>query len=317
MKTKLTLILGFLGFIAFKAQETVPYYQQYLLDGAYLFNPAHFGESDDVVLNANYQKQFTKFSESPNVQSVGVHANIFDRVGGGAYFFRDQNGPISANGIAFGVSYFIPLSDEDGRQDQFSFGTSVNLYNTNVDLSQLNPKDSGDPLLQSNSNGAFIAYSNIGMQATYKGFFGSAAVVDIPLSNQKAIVNGIEPSPTKFFIQGGYRWAFTEVLALEPSVLVNLNTNSSRLVDLNLMARFQQDEDYFAGGISYRTAKSVTGSEQLALSPIIKARFSRFTFGAAYNFNLSQVAAFGGNSFMLSIGYAFENFINPRGFRYR
>ena len=41
---------------------------------------------------ANYQKQFSKFDESPNVQSVGIHANAFDRVGIGAYFFRDQNG---------------------------------------------------------------------------------------------------------------------------------------------------------------------------------------------------------------------------------
>jgi hypothetical protein len=32
-----------------------------------------------------------------------MHANVFDRVGAGAYFFRDQNGPISANGIAVGL----------------------------------------------------------------------------------------------------------------------------------------------------------------------------------------------------------------------
>ncbi len=87
-------------------------------------------------LVANYQKQFSKFDESPNVQSVGIHANAFDRVGIGAYFFRDQNGPISANGIAIGASYFVPLSDEDGRKDQFSFGTSVNFYNQNFDVSK-------------------------------------------------------------------------------------------------------------------------------------------------------------------------------------
>ena len=86
------------------------------LDSEFLFNPAHLGKSDDVVFMANYQKQFSKFDESPNIQSVGLHANVFDRVGAGAYFFRDQNGPISANGIALGASYFIPLSDEDGRK---------------------------------------------------------------------------------------------------------------------------------------------------------------------------------------------------------
>ena len=68
------------------AQETIPMYQQYLFDSEFLFNPAHIGKTDDVNLVANYQKQFSKFDESPNVQSVGIHANAFDRVGIGAYF---------------------------------------------------------------------------------------------------------------------------------------------------------------------------------------------------------------------------------------
>jgi hypothetical protein len=68
---------------AYKAQESLPYYQQYLLDGEFLFNPAQYGKTDYVQLNLNYQQQFSKFSESPNVQSVGINANIFDRVGAG------------------------------------------------------------------------------------------------------------------------------------------------------------------------------------------------------------------------------------------
>ena len=129
------------------AQETIPMYQQYLFDSEFLFNPAHIGKTDDVNLVANYQKQFSKFDESPNVQSVGIHANAFDRVGIGAYFFRDQNGPISANGIAVGASYFVPLSDDDERKDQFSFGTAVNFYNESFDVSKVNATDPNDPLL--------------------------------------------------------------------------------------------------------------------------------------------------------------------------
>ena len=48
---------------AYKAQESLPYYQQYLLDGEFLFNPAQYGKTDYVQLNANYQQQFSKFSE--------------------------------------------------------------------------------------------------------------------------------------------------------------------------------------------------------------------------------------------------------------
>ena len=299
------------------AQETIPMYQQYLLDSEFLFNPAHLGKTDDVVFMANYQKQFSKFDESPNIQSVGLHANIFDRVGAGAYFFRDQNGPISANGIALGASYFIPLSDEDGRKDQFSFGTSVNLYNQNFDVSKVHAEDPNDPLLYENNNSIFIAYANLGLQATYKGAFAGVSVADIPLSNNIPIVNGIEPSPTRFYLNAGYDYSVTEGFSVEPSFMLNLNTNSSRIIDINLQAKLYGELNVFAAGISYRTAKSAVGSEQLSLSPFINIKANKFRFGATYNLGLSDIQEYAGNSFMIGIGYDIPNFINSRGFRYR
>ncbi|SEG61403.1 type IX secretion system membrane protein, PorP/SprF family [Halpernia humi] len=299
------------------AQETLPIYQQYLLDGQFLINPAFYGATDDVVVNGNYQKQFSKLSESPNVQSVGIHANIFDRVGAGISFFRDQNGPISSNGITAGASYFIPLSDDGERKDQFSFGTNVNFYNMNFDYGALNPQDPNDPLLYEGNNNIFIVYANLGMQATYKNFFGGVSILDIPLTNDIPIVNGIEPSPTKYILNAGYDYVLTEGFSLEPSVLVNLNTNSSKLIDYNILAKIYNETNMFAAGVSFRSAKDNIGSQQLSFSPIIKAKLNKFTFGATYNMGLSDIQTYGGSSFMLSIGYNFDNFINTRGFRYR
>ena len=315
-KKILSLIIAAFSGIAF-AQETIPMYQQYLFDSEFLFNPAHIGKTDDVNLVANYQKQFSKFDESPNVQSVGIHANAFDRVGIGAYFFRDQNGPISANGIAIGASYFVPLSDEDGRKDQFSFGTSVNFYNQNFDVYKVNAQDPNDPLLYENNNSIFIAYANLGLQATYSRAFAGISVADIPLSNSTPVVNGIEPSPTRFYLNAGYDWEITEGFSVEPSVMMNLNTNSSRMFDINVLMKLYGESDYFAAGINYRTAKSAVGSQQLSMSPIIKFKLNKLHFGASYNLGLSDIQEYGGNSFMLSLGYDIPNFINQRGFRYR
>lgn len=299
------------------AQETLPIYQQYLLNGGFLINPAHYGETDDVVVNGNYQKQFSKFDASPNVQSIGIHANVVDRLGVGLSFFRDQNGPISANGITAGASYFIPLSDEGDRKDQFSFGTAVNFYNMNFDYSELNPQDPNDPVLQSGTNSIFIAYANLGVQTTYRNFFGGVSVLDIPLTNDIPVVNGIEPSPTKYILNLGYDYEISEGIAVEPSILMNLNTNSSRMLDLNLLGKVYNETNMFAAGVSFRTAKDNVGNQQLSLSPIVKGKVNRFTFGASYNIGLSDIATYGGNSFMLSLGYNFENFINSRGYRYR
>ena len=317
MKRKFILFYLILATAYTSAQETIPMYQQYLLNNQFLFNPAFFGNTDDVVVMANYQKQFSKFDESPNIQSIGMHANVVDRLGVGAYFYRDQNGPISANGIALGASYVLPLSDEDDRRDQFSFGTSVNFYNQNFDYTKVNALDPNDPLLYENNNSIFIAYANLGMQATYKGAFASVSVSDIPLTNNIPVVNGIEPSPTRFYLNGGYDIPVAEGFALTPSFMLNLNTNSSRMLDFNVQAKFFGEENFFAGGVSYRTSKSAVGSQQLSLSPFINLKTGRFRFGATYNLGLSDIQEYGGNSFMIGLGYDIPNFINSRGFRYR
>ena len=311
------LLLAVALFTKSQAQETLPFYQQYLVDGDFLFNPALLGKTDDVVVNLNYQKQFSKLSESPNVQSVGLHANIFDRVGAGVSFFRDQNGPISSNGVTLGASYFIPLSDEEDRQDQFSFGVGTNLYNMNIDYSQIHPEQQGDPLLGENTNSIFIAYANLGTAVKYRHFFAGLSVMDIPISNTLPIDNGIEPSPTKFYLNAGYDWHFADGIFLTPSLMMNLNTNSSRIMDYNVMATVFGEEDLFSAGVSFRSAKSAVGSQNLGLSPVIKGRVGLFTFGAVYNFGVSELTENFGNSFMLSVGFNINNFINSRGFRYR
>lgn len=314
---KIYLLCTTVFLIETKAQETLPFYQQYLLDGDFLFNPALLGKTDDVVLNLNYQKQFSQLNESPNVQSVGLHANIFDRVGAGISFFRDQNGPISSNGLTLGASYFIPITDEEDRQDQFSFGIGTNLYNMNIDYTQLNAEQQGDQVLGENTNDIFLAYVNLGTAVKYKHFFAGVSVVDIPISNTLPIDNGIEPSPTKFYVNAGYDWHFMDGMFVTPSLMMNLNTNSSRIFDYNLMATVFGEKNNLSAGISFRSAKSAIGSQNLGMSPVIKGRISNFTFGAVYNFGVSELTENFGNSFMLSVGFNIDNFINPRGFRYR
>ena len=308
----LFFVVIFLG--TYKAQETLPYYQQYLLNGEFLFNPALYGSTDDVVLNLNYQKQFSNFDQSPNVQSIGLHANVFDRVGAGLSFFKDQNGPISSNGISAGASYFIPIDDDGERKNQFSFGTNVNFYNMNIDLGMLNPQEPGDPVLSNES--LFLVYANLGMAVTYRNFFAGVSVNDIAITNDIPIVNGIEPEPTKFLLNTGYNWYVTDEFYVTPSVLLNFNTNSSKMLDVNLMATLAGDASSFSAGASLRTASNKFGNQSLGISPIVKATVNNFFFGASYNFGLSDIQQYAGSSFMLSVGYNFENFINTRGYRY-
>jgi len=154
------------------------------------------------------------------------------------------------------------------------------------------------------------------MAVSYRNFFAGVSVNDIALTNDIPIVNGIEPEPTKFIINSGYDFYVGEQFFVTPSVLMNFNTNSTRLMDLNLMATVLGDDNSFSAGASFRSSNNKFGSQKLGISPIIKATVSNFFFGATYNFGLSDIQQFAGSSFMLSVGYNIENFINTRGYRY-
>ncbi len=301
----------------YNAQETLPYYQQHLLDGGFLFNPAKYGETDEVKVNANYQKQFAKLDASPNVQSIGMHANVYDRLGVGLAAFRDQNGPISANGITLGASYFLPISDFGERENQFSFGTSVTAYNMSFDRAKLYYQDPGDIALEGDDfSSLFLIYANFGLAAKYKGLFGGASVTDIALTNDKPIVNNIEPAPIKIYLNAGYDWKMGEGFKLTPSAMAILNTNSSLIIDTNLMGTIIGETTAIAAGASFRMAQNRYDNQQLSISPMVKVNINKLMIGASYNIGLSDIQTFAGNSFMVSLGYNFDNFINLRGFRY-
>jgi len=186
----------------------------------------------------------------------------------------------------------------------------------NIDLGMLNPQDPGDPTLASDMNSLFLVYANLGMAITYRNFFAGVSVNDIALTNDIPIVNGIEPEPTKFIINTGYNFFLNEQIYVTPSVLLNFNTNASRITDLNLMATVLGDESSFSAGASVRSSNNQFGSQNLGVSPVVKATVNNFFFGAAYNFGLSDIQEYAGSSFMLSVGYNIPNFINTRGYRY-
>lgn len=314
----LFIILSFfLTKVKLYGQQSIPFDQQYLLSDKVLINPSYTGSTDDIVLKATYHQQFSNFNESPNTQTISTHFNAFDRVGLGAYFFRDENGPITLTGANISGAYHIPLTDEENRSEsQFSFGTSFSFFSQSFEYSKLRPEDANDPLLYGDKS-VFLPYLNLGMSVAYEGFFAGVSVQDIPLGKNKPVVNSIEPSPSWYYLNLGYNWELVESFFLEPSFMMSLNTNSERMMDLNLKAKYKDDFNAFALGVSYRTAKDSQVSGGLSVTPFLQAELGRLNFTFGYNFGITDVFKKGGDGLLVGLGYNIENFINPQGFRYR
>src|SRR5690606_11563897 len=122
-------------------------------------------------------------------------------------------------GVNLSAAYHIPISSRrdmyDGEEeDKFSFGLSYNTFKQKLDLDRIDVTHPNDPLLQQDSYN--LSYFNLGVSFNYAGVFGGISVLDIPLKDNEAVANGIEPLPTWYYLMLGYKFRVTEGIRLEP-----------------------------------------------------------------------------------------------------
>lgn len=313
------LITAVLIIISFQAmgQEGLPFYKHYLVSDRYLINPSYAGANPEILsVTGTYRNQWADLPESPNTQTLSVHSTVVDRLAFGFYVFNDRNGLSSLRGVNVSAAYHIPInSDRDYRDDEtedlFSFGLSYNFFQQRLDLDQVIVTDPTDPVL--NDPNYNLNHFNVGVSFKYAGAFGGVSVLDIPLQDNQAVANGIEPLPTWYYFLLGYHIYVGDVFRLEPSVVMNLNSNSERQFDLNLMGHiaFGEQEQGLDLGVSYRQDIDKNGSQGLSISPVMKLKIGQLRIGMAYDIGLSDIAKEAGNGMLFSLGYDFGNPFNP------
>lgn len=298
-------------------QEGLPFYKHYLVSDRYLINPSYAGANPEILsVTGSYRNQWADLPESPNTQTVSAHATVVDRLAFGFYVFNDRNGLSSLRGVNLSAAYHIPInSDRDYRdnetEDLFSFGLSYNFFQQRLDIDRVVVTDPTDPVLDDpNYN---LNHFNLGVSFKYAGAFGGISVLDIPLQDNQAVANGIEPLPTWYYFMLGYQVYLGDVFRLEPSVVMNLNSNSERQFDLNLMGHiaFADQEQGLDLGVSYRQDIDKNGSQGLSISPVMKLKIGGLRIGMAYDIGMSDIAKEAGNGILFSLGYDFSNPFNP------
>lgn len=298
------------------AQEGLPFYSHYLISDKYLINPSYAGANPEVLsVSGSYRNQWADLPESPNTQTISAHATVVDRLAFGFYGFLDENGASSLRGINLSAAYHIPINSrrdmyDDEEEDKFSFGLSYNTFQQVLDLSKINA-DIPDPLLTEDTYS--LSYFNLGVSFNYAGLFGGVSILDIPLKQSEAVANGVEPLPTWYYVLLGYKIRLAEGINLSPSMVMNLNSNSERQLDLNLISHigFGDREQGLDLGVSYRQDMDRNGSQGLSVSPLVKLKIGGLKLGMSYDIGLSDIATEAGNGILFSLGYDFSNPFNP------
>ena len=291
-----------------------PEYSQYMFN-IFLLNPAAAGSDGFTSLNITERDQWIGLPGAPTTHSFSVQTRILKnsfiakalslrkkfnkrsasgRVGVGAYFYNDRNGPISRTGAQLTYAYHIPL-----RQSQLSFGVSMEPYLFSVDKSMLLNISPNDPLINSSSLNRGVFDGNFGAQFTTPFINAGISVTDIFRSSIYFGQNSTAGLNTErnYNIIGAYKIEINRLFLAEPSTLIKVSEKGAFQMDLG--GRVYYREDYWTG-LSYRTAAS--GGTIIFL---LGLRVNKYYFGYAFDYTLSPIMThtIGTHEFMLALKF--------------
>ncbi|WP_068595123.1 PorP/SprF family type IX secretion system membrane protein [Vaginella massiliensis] len=311
----LSLTFGLLSITSI-AQQTMPYYNHYLVSDKMLINPSHAGQNPEYIsINASNRNQWDDLPNSPKTQTLSAHATVIDRLAVGTYFFNDRNGASKMSGFNLTAAYHIPIQDGRGydqEQDVVSFGVGTSRFSQSFDLSDIIVNDPNDPLLNEDRFNSWMM--NLGVSFKYANFFGGVSVLDIPIDNNFYYINNFEPLPTTYYLNLGFDWYLTEGIKLQPSLVYSTNANRYSGLDANLIAHlgFGDQEQGVDVGVSYKQGMSKDYKDPLFISPVVKVKIGAIRAGMSYDIGLSDFQVDGRKQgFLFSLGVDLANPLNP------
>jgi type IX secretion system PorP/SprF family membrane protein len=319
------LLVVFMLFCNRKADaQQLPVYSQYMLNG-FLINPAVAGHEGYTAINITGREQWLGLKDAPSTYALSAQTRLLKnsfisrsssikrrrrimsrsgRVGMGLYVFSDRNGAFNRTGVQYTYSYHITL-----RKSLLSFGASLTGYQFKIDADKIRLYTE-DAFYYDMEKSAMIPDANFGIYYSDRNLYAGLSALQLFENTFKLTGKGGADFKMirHYFAMVGYRFMVSDNVYLEPSFL--LKTTESFVSQLDFNTKFYIKEDYWAG-LSYRTGGSYSLSEESlrggGSSFIIMggARFDKFYFGYAFDYNLSAISKYSIGSHEIMIGAKF------------
>jgi type IX secretion system PorP/SprF family membrane protein len=308
-KSIIYLILLFLA--KTNGQElNLPVFTQYLADNNFVVSPTYAGIGDNLKLRANGLTQWVGIKDAPDNQSFYADFRIADQSGVGVSFYNDKNGNTIQKGAKFSFAHHLIL-DYYSKQ-YLSFGISYNINNFRIDISKFNNGTNQPPVSnpiitddRSTNNNNF----DVGFLYRNKGLFFSFNANNILEKKIDEDIRISEPNLLlNYQIYSGYTFNGPKKSGLEyePSIYYQMFSSDKRSsTDLNFKFRkFNRNEDYYWGGISYRFLNDQF-FKPLNVGPMAGFKKNIFYFGYAYQVTINDLAAYNSGTHVITIGLDF------------
>lgn len=249
--------------MAASAQQ-LPQYAQFM-SNRLLYNPAAAGVSGGLQATALGRWQWVGFKGAPNTQAFALDAAIPDKkVGLGLVVNRDEAAIISVTNITLNYAYHLNLGE-----GKLSMGIAGSVLRSRVDFTKVYVPDT-DPnfaLLSSNSRVNFGA----GLLYEQSNFWVSVSVPELVNNRFEEQGDTFYKSERHYFIAGGYRYAVSPRVRLEPSVMLKAVEGSSLGFDVNVMTWI---DDRWALGLGYRPSESLNLILQMKITERLKLGYA-------------------------------------------
>jgi len=282
--------------------QHAPTMSQYMINGVSI-NPAFAGTNDVLSLMLSARKQWVGLNGAPTTEVLTAHGPcVNERFAVGAQIFQDNVGVVKSTGISTMYSYYVPT--DNGR---LYYGLSGGLYFLRTSLSQLNPTDQGDPLLEVDPPVGLLPQFGTGVLYRSKKMFASLSVPFL-LSHELS-ANGTKfvarhsLSNYNLFAGGGAEFELAESLLLRPSFLFKTHVSSGSQIDINMLFAIKER---FEVGCSWRIKDAVIGIVKMSINDKMYATYS-------YDYTLSELRSFNSGSHEISLNYLLRHNVKAWG----
>ncbi len=297
MKKIYTLLVLLIAFPHINAQElTIPAFTQYLADNPFVISPAYAGIGDHIKIRANGLTQWVGIKDAPENQSLAADARISAHDGVGFFLYNDKNGYTRQYGGR--LSYAHHLIIDDYYEQYISLGISYALNQFKIDVDKIQTPDAavGDNRYTVNHN------FDVSMLYRIRRFYASFTASNL-LNKDIDIFATNEPKTLRNYqVYTGYTFKSGDNLEIEPSGFIQYYEGDGRSsTDLNIKARFLDNENYYWAGVSYRFLNDQFG-DPLNIGPMAGVKYNNFYFAYSYQVTTNELMSYNSGTHMITLG---------------
>lgn len=290
MKKYIIIILAVIS-VKVNAQQISSHTQ--FSDNLYSINPAVAGNLPYNPLVMSFKEFWSGIDNAPQLNSLGVHTSLTDRVGIGGKAFSYSAGLTNKSGIEATYSYNLPISgSEDGPK--IAFGLSGFLYQYKLKKDQIKMEDPNDNAIAFSAEKLIVPDASFGTYLFGKDY--SVGIAVSQLFNRKVNMMNKDYLEQKqvrhYFLHGDYQYNINDNYGVKGSLLVKYIESGIIQSDITLKGIFYNTA---WAGVSFRTSDAV--------SFLVGVSKSRFTLGYAYDLSISDIRKYSRGSHELMLIY--------------